>query len=409
MSAEKKLPAGWEVKRLGDVCELITKGTTPTSIGHKFSNKGVSFIKVESLSLDGQIIPDKVAYISLDCHEDLRRSQLQENDLLFSIAGALGRVGLVNKTILPANTNQALAIIRLKKDMPIDHIFLMHCLRSSIISSQIEIFRGGVAQQNLSLGQLNEMLFPLPPLFEQKRIVAILDEAFQATDRAKENAEKNLANAREVFDGYLTQVFSNPGKDWEETILGDVCDDITVGHVGTMASKYKKNGIPFLRSQNVKPHFISLEDVVFIDEDFNKQLKKSQLHPGDLAIVRTGYPGTAAVIPESLKNANCSDLVIARPSKGIDPFFLCFFFNSLFGKRLVLGNIVGAAQKHFNISAAKNVMIPVPSYKEQQAITELLEHFSTETRHLESIYKQKLAALDELKKSILQKAFSGEL
>ena len=101
--------------RLGDVADVITKGTTPTSIGYEFVNKGINFIKVESINEDGAFIENKFAYITDECDKKLSRSQLQENDILFSIAGAIGRVAIVDKNILPANTNQALAIIRLHK------------------------------------------------------------------------------------------------------------------------------------------------------------------------------------------------------------------------------------------------------------------------------------------------------
>jgi len=207
----------------------------------------------------------------------------------------------------------------------------------------------------------------------------------------------------------LQSVFADKGKHWEEKILDELCKDVTVGFVGTMANKYKETGIPFLRSQNIRPHQISLKDVIYIDSDFNKELKKSQLAPGDLAIVRTGYPGTAAVIPESLPISNCSDIVIVRVGSKIDSYFLCYFFNSTYGKKLVLGNIVGAAQKHFNVGAAKKVKIPLPPIKDQQAIVKKLDALSSETKKLEAIYQQKINDLDELKKSILQKAFNGEL
>ena len=207
----------------------------------------------------------------------------------------------------------------------------------------------------------------------------------------------------------MQSVFADKGKHWEEKILDELCKDVTVGFVGTMANKYKETGIPFLRSQNIRPHQISLKDVIYIDSDFNKELKKSQLAPGDLAIVRTGYPGTAAVIPESLPISNCSDIVIVRVGSKIDSYFLCYFFNSTYGKKLVLGNIVGAAQKHFNVGAAKKVKIPLPPIKDQQAIVKKLDALSSETKKLEAIYQQKINDLDELKKSILQKAFNGEL
>ena len=104
----------WTYKKLEEVCSLITKGTTPTSLGFDFTEQGVAFVKIESLTEDGGILPSMVAHISDDCNNALKRSQLEELDILYSIAGALGRVAIVPKSILPANTNQALAIIRLR-------------------------------------------------------------------------------------------------------------------------------------------------------------------------------------------------------------------------------------------------------------------------------------------------------
>ncbi len=148
---------------------------------------------------------------------------------------------------------------------------------------------------------------------------------------------------------------------------------------------------------------------MFIKEEFHQSLKKSQLCPGDLVIVRTGYPGTAAVIPHELADSNCSDLVIVRPKKEVDPHFLSAFFNSSFGKQLVLGKIVGAAQKHFNVNAAKDVMLHVPPIAEQCRILNMVDYLREETGKLENIYQQKLANLEILKKSVLQQAFSGAL
>ena len=148
---------------------------------------------------------------------------------------------------------------------------------------------------------------------------------------------------------------------------------------------------------------------MFINKEFHFLLKKSQLLPNDLAIVRTGYPGTAAVIPEELANSNCSDLVIVRPKKEVNPHFLCAFFNSSFGKNLVMSKIVGAAQKHFNVTAASKVIIHLPPFKQQNLLVEKIEELRFESRKLESIYQQKLDHLEELKKSLLQQAFSGAL
>jgi type I restriction enzyme S subunit len=176
-----------------------------------------------------------------------------------------------------------------------------------------------------------------------------------------------------------------------------------------MAKQYRDGGIPFLRSQNIRAFRVTLENVVFIDEVFHASLAKSQLRPGDLAIVRTGYPGTAAVIPDTLTTSNCSDLVIVRPGSQVDPHFLAAFFNSTYGKDLVSGKLVGAAQKHFNVTAAKEAFIPLPSMLEQRRAVSAITTLRTETQRLESVYHRKLAALDALRKSLLAQAFNGSL
>jgi type I restriction enzyme S subunit len=234
----------WPTIKLGDISEVITKGTTPTSVGFEFTASGVNFVKIESISLDGDFIPSKFAAVSNECHESLKRSQLKEGDILFSIAGALGRTALVTQKILPANTNQALAIIRIKKDVLIDKRYLILALKTGFTLEQIEKHQGGVAQQNLSLGQMKTFEIPLPPIPEQQRIVAILDQAFADIEKARANAEKNLKNARELFDSYLNQVFSQRGEGHEKVELSEITHTISDGDHS--APPKSDEGIPFI-------------------------------------------------------------------------------------------------------------------------------------------------------------------
>ena len=108
----------------------------------------------------------------------------------------------------------------------------------------------------------------MPSLPEQRRIVAILDEAFEGIANANAKAEKNLKSAREVFESHLASVFSARNEGWADKQLHSICQRITVGHVGSMASLYKPAGIPFLRSQNIRPFSVSMRNLVFIDESF---------------------------------------------------------------------------------------------------------------------------------------------
>lgn len=162
--------------KLSEIAELITKGTTPTTIGYDFQDEGVNFLKVECFDEKGVYLADKVAHISDECNEKLKRSQLKVGDILFSIAGAIGRVGIVTEGMLPANTNQALAIIRIKnKDIYLPYIRLV--LTSPVIKKQFEKKKQGVAQLNLSLKDLNELSIPLPNKDKQKVIVDLFNRA----------------------------------------------------------------------------------------------------------------------------------------------------------------------------------------------------------------------------------------
>ena len=157
---------------------------------------------------------------------------------------------------------------------------------------------------------------------------------------------------------------------WDIVQLGDVADDVTVGYVGPMASEYIPNGIPFLRSKNVLPYQISYEDIRYISPEFHERLKKSSLSPGDVVTVRTGKPGTTAVIPNSLPIANCSDVVIVRPGSKVNSRFLAYYFNVV-ATHHVDSHLAGAVQQHFNVESARKLQIPLPPRKEQDRIAQI--------------------------------------
>lgn len=159
---------------------------------------------------------------------------------------------------------------------------------------------------------------------------------------------------------------------WSDIKLKDVSEYVTVGFVGSMADQYVESGVPFLRSLNIQPFKLNYSDLKYIPESFHDAIKKSKLRPGDVAIVRTGYPGTACVIPDDLPDANCSDLVILRPGPKLNPHYIAAVFNSSFGQRLVGGNLVGAAQQHFNVTVAKELKLRLPTRPEQDKIAAVL-------------------------------------
>ncbi|SFK53834.1 restriction endonuclease subunit S [Lysobacter sp. cf310] len=159
---------------------------------------------------------------------------------------------------------------------------------------------------------------------------------------------------------------------WRDIKIKEVSEYVTVGFVGSMADQYVETGVPFLRSLNIQPFRLNYNDLKYIPESFHDSIKKSKLRPGDVAIVRTGYPGTACVIPADLLDANCSDLVILRPGPELNPHYIAAIFNSSFGQSLVGGNLVGAAQQHFNVTVAKELKLRLPPRSEQDKIAAVL-------------------------------------
>lgn len=376
------MKSGWEMATLGEVCHVYQ----PKTLAQKALRQGPYPV----FGANGQI----------GWHSEFNH----ENEEL--VLGCRGSVGSVHVTPRKTWINGNAMVVR-PKDSRISIELLKYAFLGGItISDAIS----GTAQPQITRTSLSPLTICFPTAkAEQYQLTKKLDEAFAGLAKAKENAEKNLQNARSLFESHLDSVFTQRGPGWVDRQLASLCHEITVGHVGSMKTEYKESGIPFLRSQNIRPFEVSMENAMFIDEKFHRALKKSQLRPGDLAIVRTGYPGTAAVIPPELSDSNCSDLVIVRPSKEVNPHFLAAFFNSAFGKQLVLGKIVGAAQKHFNITAAKEVMLHVPPIPEQRTIIAMVDDLREETQRLARIYEQKHEALESLKKSILHEAFSGNL
>ena len=158
----------FHLRSISDLSDVVTKGTTPTTLGFEFVRNGVSFVKVENITATGQIRKDDLMYITQECHEKLGRSQLCEGDILFSIAGAIGRVAIVPADILPANTNQALAIIRLKKNVDVLKTYLLAALSSPYVESQYNDQKKGIAQINLTLKNISDLQIPIPSLEQQE-------------------------------------------------------------------------------------------------------------------------------------------------------------------------------------------------------------------------------------------------
>lgn len=176
------LPKAWEVVTLKEITHLVTKGTTPSTVGFDYEAKGVNFIKVENIDENGNINISSTSKITAECNQKLRRSAMQEHDILVSIAGTIGKSAIVKGTDLPANTNQAVAIIRLKSFNSLDKNYLNFIFSSNYFYDYIKSIGTAGAQPNINLKQLKNFIFPLPDIVEQKNIAKILLEFKKSLD-----------------------------------------------------------------------------------------------------------------------------------------------------------------------------------------------------------------------------------
>ncbi len=370
MSMEKKLPTGWEVKRLENICEILDSKRKPITKKDRISGSYPYYGATGILDyVDGYIFEEELILLG----EDGAKWEAGENSAFI----ATGKYWVNNHAhIFKPNVKLA------------ENNWIVHYLNFSDLTKYIS----GMTVPKLTQEKMRSIEIPLPPLSEQKRIVAILDEAFQAIDRAKENAGKNLANAREVFDSYLNQVFSNPGKDWEEKIISDISENLDYKRI-PITKRIRDNGdIPYYGASGIVDYvkdFIFDEDLLCISED------------GANLLART-YPIAFSISGKTWVNNHAH---IMRFKNIQTQKFVEFYFNTI----RIDDYVSGMAQPKLNQAMLNSIPIPYPPLQEQSRIVYQFDKISEETHRLESIYQQKLAALDELKKSILQKAFSGEL
>lgn len=197
----------FEPKSLETNCVLVTKGTTPTSLGFAFTATGVNFVKIESIDENGTFISEKFAHISDETHGALKRSQLQTGDILVTIAGALGRAAIVTADILPANTNQAVCLVRFKEDSPIRPEYFLALLKSGYFQSQFDLLASGAAQQNLSLAQIRQLMIPIPDLEMQMQFIHDVERIENLYKALKETSFIQTAQLVNLSASLLSEVF----------------------------------------------------------------------------------------------------------------------------------------------------------------------------------------------------------
>jgi len=387
---------GWQTKKLGDLVE-VQNGYAFNS--KDYSQSGHFLMRIGNVQ-NGYISTSDPKFIKLPSDGSLKRFVLYEGDILVSLTGNVGRVGVMREEHLPAALNQRVARISIRKDSPATRELILLFLYSDWFREELSEAGHGAAQQNVSTKDLVEIEIHVPPLDEQKRIVAKLDEAFAGLATAKANAEKNLQNARALFESHLDSVFTQRGSGWVETRLDEACEIIMGQSPDGESYNTTGEGVPLINGP-----------VEFSRDSFGKTVRsKFTTQPtkfckkDDLILCVRG--STTGRMNIAGFDACVGRGVAAIRSREYQPW-INHFINAKREEIYRLGT--GATFPNVSGAILGALKLSIPALSAQREIVAMLESLRKETQRLARLYVQKLEALESLKKSILHEAFSGNL
>lgn len=407
------LPDGWSLISCRELCHVITKGTTPSSLGFDFQDSGINFIKVESINSNGVIDSRKFAFISDEANLALKRSIICEGDILITIAGAtVGKLAIALNVHLPANTNQALAIVR-PNDKKVYGTYLHYWLQTDYIKKSIDAIKTVGAQPNLSLAQVGDFLVNHPPLPEQQKIAAILT----SVDEVIEKTQAQIDKLKDLKTGMMQELLtkgightefkgSPVGRipaEWEvksvESILSVIID-----YRGKAPPK-SEIGVPLITAKNIRNGFINKEPREYIfAEQFDSWMVKGMPQYGDVFITTEAPLGNVAKVPD-YKFAIGQRVLTLRPNEFMCTEFLLFILQSeKFKKELDLQS-TGSTVAGIKQSSFRKVLLPIPSINEQIKISENLNSIVSRT----DVIQDKLQHFQSLKKALMQDLLTGKV
>ena len=404
------MTAKWHTTTLDEACHF-SNGLWK---GEKLPFVNVGVIRNTNFTKEGLLDDTDIAYLDVEAKKFEKR-RLQFGDIILEKSGggpkqAVGRVALFEKNEGDFSFSNFTSAIRVRDPEALDYRFLHKLLYWTYISGVTEGMQSNsTGIRNLDGNAYKALRISFPEVREQHRIVAILDEAFAGIATAKANADKSLRNSRDVFAGYLDAMLDK-SKDVKERRLGDLVTRLTNGYVGPIKNVYVEAGVPYLLARHVRNNKLKFDGRTFITNEFNQKNRKSILKIGDVLLVQSGHIGHSAVVTEEHEGHNCHAMIVITPVEGaMTGEFLSLLFNSAKMRKEFDAIRSGSTVPHLTCKEVKEMAIKLPGLAMQKKMVSQSRELQAETQRLESLYTRKLAALDELKQSLLRRAFSGEL
>jgi type I restriction enzyme S subunit len=393
------------IEKLGEVCDFIGGSQPPKStfvydLSELDETEYVRLIQIRDYKSDKHVV-----YIS----KSRTKKFCTKDDIMIGRYGPpvfqilKGLEGAYNVALMKA----------VPKTKEIDSDYLFRFLASPEVQGYIiKLSERAAGQTGVNKQALHDYPILVPPISEQKRIVAIIDQALADIEQARAKTEQNLKNARELFESYLQQVFSQRGEGWVETTLENlVTDDCSLSYGIVQPGDDVNGGMAVVRPTDMKKELINLDGLKLIDPVKAEGYQRTKLKGGELLVCVRGSTGITSIACNSLAGSNVTRGIVPvrfDPLKISDRFGYYQFISPLVQTQIKSATY-GAALMQINIRDFRKIILSVPTLEKQTEIANKLDEIAPELKKVEKIYDSKISALDELKKSILQKAFSGEL
>ncbi len=412
-----RVPENWCWVTASSLASVISKGTTPQGGKHAYTDTGISFLRVENILDDGTISHENIMHVSEEMHSGfLKRSVLQEGDILVSIAGTLGKTAIIRKYDLPMNTNQAVSFIRLKCE-EISRKYVKLAIDTPIIQSHLLSQTKVTAIPNLTLEIIGSCPIPLAPLAEQQRIVDRIESLFAKLDEAKEKAQtvvdgfedRKAAILHKAFTGELTEEWRQNNGVSRDTWNNYTIGDMFIHTTGKALKKSNTNGSlhKYITTSNLywgRFDFSEVREMYFTDDELDKCTAKK----GDLLICNGGDVGRAAIWNYDYDICIQNHISkLRKKQNNIDVVFCYYFFMLSKIKGKINSKGIGIA----SLSAKDLLAMPidVPSIEEQHEISSILNELFNNEQQAKETAERVIDQIDTMKKAILARAFRGEL
>ena len=380
----------WHSIKLADAVEILNGFAFKSS---NYVPEGIRVIRISNVQ-KGYVEDKDPKYYPSSSLKEIKKFLLQEGDLLMSLTGNVGRVGILPGSMLPCALNQRVACLRVKNDK-LSKMFMFYLLNSNDFETKCIKSSSGVAQLNMSTEWLKEQVIPLPPLPEQQRIVDILDQEFAKIDALKANAEKSLQAAKDLFQATLKKELE-PKEGWRTEFFGEVC-------------QYNKEQGLFPSLRYVGMENIEAESGILLGTSSGELVQSSSFHfvPGDVLYGRL-RPYLKKVVVADFEGC-CSTEIFPIRSKECIPSFLQYWFLTDTITNKINATCSGCRMPRANMKDVLSFEISFPDKREQELVVSRIRTLCDNAIVLQQNYQKTLALCDDLKQSLLRKAFNGEL